>query len=159
MKIISSYEYKELNRRVEEAEAKSKRLEAQNKTLHDTVKELKTERDSMKDKYELKEKQAVSAMEDKISKTINKLEQEHNKAITELEKTLRNEKISELEEMNKIHYKKLSDSMTKLHEEGNAQTKFMQETVQNVIKSASGFAKASNTHTQIEHTTEVTKER
>lgn len=149
MKIISTYEYNQLKIKAEKADTHLEDCKKAEKAVEDIQKEM----NSMQDKFELKEKQAVAALEDKLAKEISKLEKNHNTEIVKLERDLRTEKQNDLEKMTKDHYKKLSDSMTKLHEEGNAQTKFMQETVQNVIKSASGFATATNTHTQITHET------
>lgn len=149
MKIISTYEYNQLKEKAGRADVYLEDCKKAEKAAEEIQKEM----NSMQDKFELKEKQAVAALEDKLAKEISKLEKSHNNEIVKLERDLRTEKQNDLEKMTKDHYKKLSDSMTKLHEEGNAQTKFMQETVQNVIKSASGFATATNTHTQITHET------
>lgn len=161
-KLISNYEYNQtqvemsqLKQDVKELERKLESATQETELAVVTLKENRTKMDSMQENFELKEKKAVVALEDKLAKEITALEAKHNKEITALERKLTSEKQTDLEKMTKNHYKKLSDSMTKLHEEGNAQTKFMQETVQNVIKSASGFATANDTSTQIEHKTEA----
>ena len=158
MRIISTYEYNELKKkasRAEDAEASLDRALEEGKErladLNDRIKGKEATIANMQDKFELNEKKVVAALEDKLAKEISKLESAHNKDITELERKLVQEKQGELEKMMKDNYVKLSDSMTKLHEEGNAQTKFMQETTQTLLKSASGFARSANTSTQITH--------
>jgi len=158
MRIISTYEYNELKKKASRVDDAEKELDMQigygkdqAKTLRDQIKDKEATIANMQDKFELNEKKVVAALEDKLAKEISKLESAHNKDITELERKLVQEKQGELEKMMKDNYVKLSDSMTKLHEEGNAQTKFMQETTQTLLKSASGFARSANTSTQITH--------
>ena len=158
MKIISNYEYKQLNERVEKAETKLarvdeelKRAKENNETLVEVADKANKALDELAEKFEFKEKKAVLALEDKLAKTISELESKHNKEIVKLERKHSNEKAAELEEMMKKNYDKLSESMTKLHEEGNVQTKFMQEMTSSVIKAASGFNKAGNSAPMIEN--------
>jgi len=156
MKIISNYEYIQLNNAKRKVTISEDELKFKDETIDHLRAKLKDQDQlikTMQDKFELREKQAVAALEDKLAKEITKLESAHNKDITALERKLTQEKQNDLEKMMKENYAKLSDSMTKLHEEGNAQTKFMQETTQTLLQSASGFARASNTSTQIAHNT------
>lgn len=166
MKIISSYEYGEIKRKLKDAEAEAEhivvletrfktlteRLDDRTKSLNEAEKKYSdianAAIEKIKTEYEIMEKKAVAALEDRLAKAQNAHDKKHNDAITRLEKEMTKKKNDELETMMKDHYKKLSDAMSKLHEDGNAQTKFMQEITNNVIKSASGFAKPS---TQIEH--------
>ena len=70
----------------------------------------------LQDEFELKEKKLVFALEAKLEKELLEKEKEYNRKEMEFTKKGTEE-----------NYAKLSESLTKLHEEGNAQTKFVQD--------------------------------
>ena len=157
MKIISTYEYNEIQKKLKDAEKTSDHYKNMKNTLREAQNKLKViesehrkDIKSLEDKYEINEKKAVTAMEDKISKLKNELEKSHQEKIHALKTELYEEKTQELEKMMKGNYEKLSKSMTKLHEEGNAQTKHMNEITKEIIK-ATGLGAAKVEVQQIEH--------
>jgi hypothetical protein len=79
-------------------------------------KELNELNKKLTDLFEFKEKKAVAALEQKLTKEKLKLE-------SDLQTKMSDFKEKELSKM----YDKLSGSLTKLHEEGNANSKFIQE--------------------------------
>lgn len=149
MKIISKYEYNELKKLAEKGEHvdhlkkqikdSDERIDSLIRKEYDQEAEVERRVSIMREEFELNEKKVVAAYEDKMNKLENKLEREYQKKLNDVETALKNEKHEALESMLKGNYDKLSESMQRLHEEGNAQTKFMQETTQTIIKAAKGF--------------------
>ena len=149
-KIISGYEYKEIVKKISDYKELKKQYESMRENYkklgrdqEDSEKKRLLELDAVRVDYEIKEKKAVVAMEDKISKQRNDLEKSHDREISKLREKLTEEKNKDLEKMMKDHYKKLSDSMAKLHEEGNASTKHMQEITKEIIR-ATGLSNANS---------------
>lgn len=134
---ISSTRHHELvmkyNNQQHEFEMERKDLRQQ---IKDLGKELKESTEKVIEAYQLKEKQFTAAMEDKMAKTETKLKEEHMNVINVLKSKHLEEKGNFIEKVQTENYDKLSSSLTKLHEEGNAQTKFVQELAVNM---AGGF--------------------
>lgn len=121
------------------------------RALRDSGKEVEYEKLATKyaelqvklnEEFELKEKKVVAAFEDKLSKSISDLEDNHRKEITALKEKHLEDKARFMEEGLTKNYDKLSNSLTKLHEEGNVQTKFVQELA---LKMSDSFTPASYT--------------
>lgn len=121
-----------------------KELDRREADLANREKQIEHDRKQMQEKFELNEKKVVAALEDKLAKERNELEAQHQKEINDLKadydrKMVEVEKKSmdkynrQLEKLTNENYDKLSKSMAKLHEEGNAQTKFVQDLSKDLI--------------------------
>ena len=93
------------------------------------IRELKREIKDMKSAYDLKEQKAVHALEAKLDKELTAMARKNTDLVAGL-KTKHAEELANIRvTSSEQHYGKLSDSMTKLHEQGNATTKFMEKMV------------------------------
>lgn len=108
--------------------------ESEVKLLRHTLEKIEAERKLDKERYELQEKKAVAALEDRLAKRENELQQQYNRELAifkdkELVKT--NDKLQKMMEEN---YSKLKEEIAKIHSEGNVTTKFIQETTKEMIQ-------------------------
>lgn len=87
------------------------------------VQQLQLENEKLKSSFDIQQKDFLAAQVHKIIK----IEQEAKDKLAQAINQHRAEMLEEREKWSKDSYDKLSLSMTKLHEEGNAQTRFVQE--------------------------------
>lgn len=124
-----------LENKLEEKEQEIKSLQVSLKSVSDNLEDALKKANRIKEEYDIKEAKVLAALEDRHSKELIRMEKQYNDSIVQIERDLTKKNNDEAEKMLKDHYKKLSDSMQKLHEEGNTQTKFMQETTKGLIAS------------------------
>lgn len=168
MKLLSSKEWQELE--LAKAELpKLKRLNEREARLDALAKQLKHDEKQMQEEFELKEKKVIAALEDKMAKKVNEmtanhqqevnnLKANHQRELADVEKKANERSNKKLEKMMEENYNKLKDSMAKLHEEGNAQTKFVQDLAKDMVKSVGASLPLNKHQLQIEENkTIVTK--
>lgn len=129
-------------------------------SAQEEIKELNRRLKDIEKDYDLRERKAVATLEIATEKRITKVENDCNKMIEEIRQECNDKitamtreydsKVSNLrsahsEELSKIksesaenHYSKLSDSMTKLHEQGNAQTQFIEKIATSMVEKMGG---------------------
>ena len=83
----------------------------------------------MKGKYDLEEKKAVVALEARLQRETTEMKSKYEQQLSEIKVKHSEEKAELRSDLAEQHYDKLSDSMTQLHEQGNATTKFMEKMV------------------------------
>ncbi len=144
MKLISDREYSELlkpNKDLEETKlslAKATEyadaLKNRIKDLEEQVKELKQAERKIKAEFELAEKKAIVALEHQRNTDLMNLEKDYNKKLTAFKERQTEEFTKKVQSLVEEQYSKLSNSMTKLHEEGNANSKFVQDMNKEMLK-------------------------
>ena len=114
------------------------------------IKDLLNQRDMAKESYEMKEKKAVSALEDKLQRQKNELEANYNKKLMRFKEDAFTKQSDKLEKAMEDNYEKLKDQMGKLHTEGNVSTKFIQDISKEMLRSAGSSMAVATGRAQIE---------
>ena len=142
---------KELVEKIEYSEKVIKELREENILLRERSgqkdKDYQILKERLQSDYELKEKKAVAALEDKLAKEVLEIKKEHDKNLmkfkeAELEKQQRN-----FQKLTDENYSKFREELSKIHSEGNVMTKNIQEMNKEMIHTV-GLV-AANTRQQL----------
>lgn len=114
-------------------------LEAQtaqfNREKAEWEKDKKRLEEDLKKDHEIKLREVLSLTKLESQQKIKQLEIDSERRINEVKAASENKMNDEIRRLNQEHYDKLSTAMAKLHEEGNATTKFQQELALKLIGS------------------------
>lgn len=118
----------------EEKQESDLQMKALRQDLEDQKSKLVVEKSQLIEKHkkeiaELNESNKIKRENDAIT-----LKLEYDKRLSDEINKLKSELVAEREKLNKETYERLSNSLTKLHEEGNNTTKFLQSMVGDVMK-------------------------
>jgi hypothetical protein len=109
------------------------------KDLMDKITELSNEIEEYKETlstYEIEAKEMKSDFELKLREAIALKDIEHKEALFKMKEEYQNKLIDEKERLNQEFYGKMASELTKLHSEGNSQTKFVQDLALQMVKSS-----------------------
>jgi len=154
MKLIKTSEYEDYQLAIKEM-PRLREIDRIEIDLQNREERLSHNEKMMKENFELQEKKAVAALEDKLAKEINDLKAKHQRALMDVERKASEKFNTQLEKLTKENYEKLSGSMTKLHEEGNQQTKFVQSIAEKMIGTLGTSLPMNSQKLQIEETKTV----
>ena len=107
-------------RKEEELESKVAKQREQINGMEKHISNLESE-------YDIKEKKAVAALENKYEREKLELEKKYEKRIQEAKEEAMREKDDFMKRHLEEHYNKLQSSLQKLHEEGNVTTQTVKE--------------------------------
>lgn len=123
-------------------------LRQENKKQYEEIVALKAQIKASKDEFELKEKKVVAALEDKLSKETMKLEKEYNQKLANKIEALTKTHNDRYEKILTENYEKMTKALAKLHEEGNASTKFIMQANTEILR-AVGISRREDEPKQI----------
>ena len=134
-------------KKYEKMESKYEGAHARVELLVQEVKELRNEEKMANEKFELKEKKAVAALEDRLAKKTIELEKSYNDRLHSFKETQLAKQAESFETMTSGNYEKLKNELAKLHSDGNATTKYMQEMTKEILHTV-GMTHTATTSTE-----------
>lgn len=99
-------------------------------------KEIVQKEKELAKEHEIKLKETVSLLKLDSEQKTKQLEIDNQRKVDALESSHRKEIAKEKESLLEEHYKKLSEAMAKLHEEGNVTTRFTQDLALKMLEGA-----------------------
>lgn len=109
------------NRELAEANGKLK------EKINQQDKDFQSLKERIQGDYELKEKKAVAALEDKLAKEVLEIKKDHDKKLLKFKEDELEKQQKNFQKLTDENYSKFREELAKIHSEGNVMTKNIQE--------------------------------